>query len=706
MYSPNNSNYIFGLTKTVYLKSKTADIYTEGLCELPFDIDDSALGLLQKKSDGSVEPFVPGPYYLSGKVPGKITNDPAGIPVYVGYALNKRQFLLHTSVDEFSQFFINYRYHLLDRVAGIPKLDNDVWSISTKNYSNSPVHLTGTGSISGTSITNVSTNYVGYPATSTRARIESDTYTITVTSGSTLTNVAFSISSSSAAFATKTNVTLISANILLVDVFNNNAIKLDFTGSSAFTVGTSWTLHFITYAGKLGWIPADEALVAKPAGAVFFYNIPTTSYLASDVGLDYHTIVHAGQDDEIVQYERDEALELAKYLPPIPANFVQLYVNGVLARYNDTFDDEGWVSINEYGIWWHTAASGEQPWADNYPQDDNANPANWRDGIKSTVASSRKRIFVSFSRFNPALRTQLVSSINPFKLTTNRADNFIKFYNNKGNLYESASTGDIFVDIDPKFYKLGYAASSLSYPVPEPSATYTSNRAIADLRYSKSRGEFESVITPVVAKIQGHGGITVTEQSPNTGIWDIAYYSQGITGQLDSIEPINARLEFRELSSYIKLPPPSNTPYGIIGKIVIPRGYVINQPLNLVFHMFGDALIDSTSTNRFVAFQFQYSAISAINGDTPTIHNSIDTVKYYPAVNPVSFALFPPGTAYSAYTSVRITDAYLSIPADFVSQDTIINFKILRVPTADQNDSYAGNIGLVGTYWEIAAPTV
>jgi len=704
MFSPNNSNYVFGLTKTLYLKSKTADIYTEGLCEFPFDMDDSALGLIQKRSDGTVEPFAIGPYYLSGKTPGKITNDPSGIPVYVGYALSKRKFLLHTSVDEFSQFFINYRYHLLDRVAGIPKLDNDTWSISTKNYSNDPSYSIGTGNVDGIAVANVSTNYVGYPATTVRDRIESDTYNITVTSGTTLGTAAFSVASDSEAFTTKTNVMLIAGNILLVDVFNNNAVKLDFTGSTDFVVGTVWTLEVITFAGKLGWIPAGESGVAKPEGAVFFYNIPAPSIISGDIGLDYHEILHAGQPNEIVQYERAEATELAKYLPPIPANFVQLYVNGTLVRYNDAFDTEGWVSVNEYGIWWHTAADGEQPWSANYPQDTTADPVNWRDSIKGTVASTRKRIFISFSKFNPALRTQLVSSINPFKLTTNRADNFIKFYNQQGDIYEPASTGDIFVDVDPKFHSLGYGAVPLNYPVPEPAPTYTTNRALADLRYSKADGEFKAVITPVVAKIQGHGGIKVTEQVSGTGIWDISYLSQGVTGQVDSIEPINARLEFRELTSYIKLPPPSTTPYGLIGKIVIPRGYIINQPLNLAFHVFGDTLVENSSTNRNIAFQFQYSAISAINGLTPTIHNSIDTVKYYPAVNPVEFSLFPSGSAYSAYTSVRISNTYLSVPADFISQDTVVNFKILRVATANSSDSYTGNIGLVATYWEIAAP--
>ena len=110
IFQPKNSNYLFGLVKTTYPQTVSADLYTEGLCELPVDINHPTLGLIPAKPDGTPGDFAVGPYFLSAKVPGKITTDPSGVPVYVGYAINKRKFLLHSSVDEFSQFFINYRY--------------------------------------------------------------------------------------------------------------------------------------------------------------------------------------------------------------------------------------------------------------------------------------------------------------------------------------------------------------------------------------------------------------------------------------------------------------------------------------------------------------------------------------------------------------------------------------------------------------------
>jgi hypothetical protein len=575
MFTPNDSNYIFGLVKTVYPQTKTADLYTEGLCELSVDLDHATYGLIQKNAAGEVEPFNVGPYFLSSKVRGKITQDPSGIPVYVGYAISKRKFLLHTNVDEFSQFFINYRYNVLDRVAGIPVLDQGLWSIASSDTS------------------------------------------------------------------------------------------------------------------KLGWVAAADSGVTSPEGALFYYNIPGLSALLDSEAITY--------DQALEDSERLEASELGKYLPPVPANFIQLYQDGKLLRYNNTFDTAGIYSVNEYGLWWHASVDGLQPWADNYPE---AGPADW-EGIKIAVSAYRKRFFVSFSKFNPALRTQLVSSLTPYDTLVNKPSNFIKFYN-KENPSETAVAGDLLVDVEANISSSGVTDNTDFTYTSTIDPAYTANRAIAALKYSKPDGEFKAVVTPIVAKIVEGSGVTISEQLPaNSGVWQISA-TQGLVGQVDSIEPINSRLEFKELTSYIKLPVASTTPYGLIGKIVLPKGYINNRDLRLVFHMFGDVDVLNTSTNRNVALQFQYSSISALNGAAPTSYNIVNTAKYAPLVNPVEFAILPTG-GYTAYTSRRVTHVDFTIPAAFVSEDSIVNFKILRVATGSTNNSYLGNVGIIATYWEIAA---
>jgi hypothetical protein len=520
-----------------------------------------------------------GPYFLSAKNPGKITRDPSGIPVYVGCAISKRRFLLHTNVDEFSQFFINFRYHILDRVAGKPQSNGSVWSITEPSLS------------------------------------------------------------------------------------------------------------------YLGWVPAAFSGVPYPEGAKFFYNIPAPSVLALDTGLDSYLVDEGLPTEHTVYYERDEALELAKQLPPIPANFIQLYVNGTLIRYNDSFDAAGTYSVNEYGIWWHSNIVGQQPWSASYPS--NVSPANWTSSIKTTIENSRKQIFTSFSKFNPALRTQLVSSIAPFNTNSNRATNFLKFYS-ADNLNETGRTGDILVDIlAPVFYKGFSDNSTFTYPATVDS-NYTAGRAVASFVYDKALGGFKAATTPVVAKLVGIGNVKTTDQG--AGIWNVEYTAGGATGQVDSIEPINARLEFRGLTSYIKLPVPSTTPYGLIGKIILPKGYSNRSKLNLVFHLFGDAVVSSGSVNKVVAFQLEYSAVSAANGASPSSYTTVTANTFTPDVNPVEFSLTSEAS-YTAYTAVKISDVALSIPTAFIREDTVVNFKILRVAPAA--NSYTGNIGLIATYWEL-----
>lgn len=578
MFAPKNSNYIFGLTKVVYSDTQTVDLYTEGLCELAIDIDDVSLGLLQ-----SGEEFSPGPYFLSSKALGKVTRDPSGIPVYVGYAISKRQFLLHSNVDEFSQFFINYRYHLLDRVAGNPVLTSSTWTIAASNFN------------------------------------------------------------------------------------------------------------------KLGWVAVSSIPdIPAPTGAKFFYNIPKTAALLV-------------ADTELESYERDEAENLKRDLPPVPANFIQLYTNGLLEPYNNEFDPTGNFSVNEYGIWWHNDQDGYQPWAATY------NSANtWQTNKNNT---GRKKMFVSFSKFNPALRTQLVRSLVPYDnfengAYTNKPSNFIRFYS-KDKPDTQATTGDLLVDVDPKIQLYGYRPSSsnndldeFSYPQSPRTSEYTANRAIAAIQYSKPAGAFKAVITPVVAKISGANGVVVSEDVENPGSWTIQYSATGMSGQVDSIEPINARLEFLGLNSYIKLPPTSSTPYGLIGKIVLPKSGVTNKPLQLVFHIFGDKDVALGSTNRNVAFQLEYSAVSAYNGTSPTNYTTVNTSSFGP-VNPVEFSIKPitgSSNNYTAYTSCRIAESGFIIPANFVREDTVINFKLVRKNVAVSNNNYGGeqggNIGLLGIYWE------
>jgi hypothetical protein len=212
------------------------------------------------------------------------------------------------------------------------------------------------------------------------------------------------------------------------------------------------------------------------------------------------------------------------------------------------------------------------------------------------------------------------------------------------------------------------------------------------MKYSKEDGVFKAAITPVVSKLIGSGGIKVTEES-NTGVWTVGYLTEGQTGQVDSIEPINARLEFIDLTSYVKLPPPTSTPFGLIGKLVLPKGTSNDKDLRIIFHLFGD----TTSSSNSVAFTFEYSSVTAVNSAASSDYTSVNALKYASPENPAVFNLN--AGQYIAYSSVRIANDNFVIPRAHIREDSIINFKILRFVTGNEA-SYSGNVGVLGIYWE------
>ncbi len=596
MYVPNKSNYTFGIVKSVSSGGK-ADLYIEGLCELPVDLDDPTNGLIESElGQGGVrisEEFEVGPYYLSRKYPGKITKNPAGIPIYVGYALSKRRFLLQPAVEEFSQFFINYRYNVLDRPVAAPVLVDGYWTIPTPD---------------------------GNP-------------------------------------------------------------------------------------NRLGWIEAKEELLpgytiaedpATGRRAKFFYYIPTNL-------LDQNST----ETDALSYNEKVEANELRSLLPPIPSNFVELTVNGVSQGFIDGYSTTGIYKIDDYGLWWFEDAVGLQPWSNDLTEQE-WTPDDWPTSKGSD--NLRPRLFISFAKFNPAVRTQLVSSLRPYNNLSdslipdedkNNSEPFIQFFTGK-NLTEQSPTGDLYVRVTPQFLTLGATQAGNTELPTNQDQTYRSGKAVADLSYNPVVGKFHKVITPVVSELVGLGGINVTEIEEGTGRYAVSYLTNGIYGSVDSIEPINSRLEFRGLNSYIKLPyaNPVTVQYGLIGKIILTKGTITNVPLQLTLQVFGDQAYEDTSSDRQISLSFEYSATTAQNSSADAATKEANNVVGASGVNAgtVDLSLTASGNGYTAYTPVNVTGD-LVIPAGRVAEDTVINFKLIR--GAGQTNNYAGSIGILGIYWGI-----
>jgi len=131
-FSADSSSFSLGIVKTK--NDNTADVYILGLVNFDtgHEIDNVVTGLLEPQQTG-LSTFAPGPLYLSRIFAGKLTRNPGGISVYVGYALDNKTLLLSPNVAELSQLFTTYRYNLLDRPAGRPVLTGSTWSITNVN---------------------------------------------------------------------------------------------------------------------------------------------------------------------------------------------------------------------------------------------------------------------------------------------------------------------------------------------------------------------------------------------------------------------------------------------------------------------------------------------------------------------------------------------------------------------------------------------
>jgi hypothetical protein len=120
-----DSSRVYGVVYQVDNTSKLADLYVTGLV---------SVNNIQDMLVTGETPRV-GPYYLSGTEEGKLTSNPGGFAVYVGYCLDAeggvyRRILLQPKSADLVDFFTSFKFELLDRPACTPVYDSgsDQWS--------------------------------------------------------------------------------------------------------------------------------------------------------------------------------------------------------------------------------------------------------------------------------------------------------------------------------------------------------------------------------------------------------------------------------------------------------------------------------------------------------------------------------------------------------------------------------------------------
>ena len=549
-YAPNNSSFVFGVIQNIYASGsgKAADLAVDGLITLPVNIDDPVNGMLDSSSS-----FAVGPYYLSNVQAGKLTQVPIGVTVYVGYAISRTQFILGANVEEFAQFFTQYKFDILDRPIGTPLDSAGTWTIPSPDVSSTAIN-------------------------------------------------------------------------------------------------------------RVGWLPVASIptnivpAASVPAGAKFFYGLPA-ALLSSDP-----TVVAALDNPGISTDEKNTAIAMAAAMPPFPYDFTFLYVNGIAQSTYGGETPNGSYTIDQYGLWWYADLDPYQPWAsDLVSLYGSWTAAEWV--TKKGTDSMRPHMKLQFVKFNPALRQALVSSIAPYVDTVNDTSTAVTLVS-KDIPTQTSKYGDLLLKL--------VIGSNVTSEIPVTAG------AVKSVSYNQLTGKLDVVKANVVTSISGSNGINAT-YDPATGAVALTNASTGLTGSVDSLEPVNAALKYTGLNSYLNLVDYATLPSGVMGKFVLPTGIVPND-LYLVMYMFGKS---STASLQSVSFNFSYAVTNT---------GSVINTSVLNGANPIVVNF--PAAVYTGYTQFSVQP--FSIPQSYVTSGAVVNFSINRTTSV-----YSGDIGILNIYWKL-----
>lgn len=558
LYAPGNSCFVLGVVRSTETTAGLmyADVFLNGYISITMaDIMET----------GST--FAVGPYYLSAKEVGKVSQAPGGMAIYVGYATSATEMLLGPHVDELSEFYINYRFTILDRPNG------------------TPINYAGTWVIANPDVTPHNP-----PAT---------------------------------------------------------------TGA----------------INRVGWIPVADIPTnivptsSIPTDAKFFYGLPA-ALLTTDL-TEYAALDNPGISDD----EKLDAKLLLMAWPPVPLDLTFLFGNGIVQTPRSDEAPSGIYSVDQFGIWWYNDQDPYQPWASDLPP--TWVPSDWPTNKGSEAM--RMHLLMQFVKFNPAVRAAIVASMAAYNDSTNNSTNVLKFYDRDSGA--EASVGDLKVK-----FNLPISSSTESPVTPT---------AVKTIEYNQVTGQLEIETSPVITGISAGNGINVVVSG--TGGATISTQTIGLNGQVDSLEPENARLEYLGLHSYLNLVNPATLSTGLVGKLLLPPS-IATGDLNLVLFLFGKS---STGSLQSISFNFYYSVATPISlvGADPNLNYLISSATTAGS-NPISIDL--PAAAYTAYNMFYVAPATMIVPAAKLTGDTWVNFRLTRIAS-----TYTGDVGVVGVYWKI-----
>lgn len=642
-YTPSNSSYAIGLVKTV--SGDSADVYIWGLVTLDYDLDDATYGIIQSDEADPDSEFLPGPFYLSRTEAGKITRNPGGIAIYLGYAFDRRTFLLAPNVSEFNQFFTTYRFNLLDRPSGTPSLSGTDWTIT------GVTEVSGDGGVNHVGWIPVD-DLVGGPLES----FIPDGATFFYNLPSEAEILADSGMDSDSVMRLEqaelmktlppnpTSVTLLTVNGIIQSSISNDP-------DGVYLVNTAGIWWFSDQDGQQPWASdIPDSVVVTFDNTTNEMTVPDGAFEVDDafrIKLDGGAVIPTGLAEDTTYYVKTAT-------PSGSDQIITFSTTKGGAEVAFTTDGSGTIRIPQVYIWKFAKGTDEY----------------------------RPRMLLQFLKFNPALRDSIVTSIKKF----NNASDALTFYG--PSKATEASTGDLYARLKLNFEDGTDATSSAT--------------AISNVIYDEETGVIEVTNTPVVSKLTAGSGILITQVSTDgveePGSYLVSSTSGQQAGRVSNIEPDGAELLYEGLHSYLNMQPYSTLPSSLIGKILLPAN-VPDADMSLILFLIGGSSLSLGGSAKNVAYDFSYSI-----SKPGSVLSAATTPATLTFAIPNSTAAYTAKTCFKVggvtASTYSIPLSGLKIPATaFKGGDCAVNFKLARVNPS--SGAYTGDIGVVDIYWKI-----
>jgi hypothetical protein len=638
LFKAANSSYAIGIVKDDVPSGpvKKVGVWLQGLITTAEAAGYELLTQMLDDNDAN-QNVTSGPLFLSNTQPGKLTFEPGGMAIFIGYAKNKNEIFLNPTFDAVNDIFYTFRFSLLDRPAGVPVLSGSSWAVGS-------VDLSRVGWVPADSV-------LAKKPTSPTEAVGSLFYYNIPDDASIDADDGLSVHEKKVAKNLRNNFPPNPTTFSMLTV--NGVIQ------QLREEGETDGIYFINESG-IWWYDASNG--KQPWST----DLVTSLRFKANASSKTITLVNAsGSANLVCPFKIGTPIKFFTNDPvgsPLPPTLDSITTYYVKTLNVDTFQFQ--VTTNPNTVAGSIVDITLDPLAAGRTVYVQWSPSAWKVG-KGNI-SLRPRMSLLYVKLNPDYRLATVTSLRPFnKLGINDSSKSIGFF-------------DVESDDIPS--KVGDLLLRYNLPVADPIAeSPVTEQAIKNIVYDEPSGELLVYTSPVVTSISGSGGIKVVKNT--SGAHVISSSPSSIPTLVTGVEPENSRLEFIGLNSFLTFDY-DRLPCGFVGKILLPDT-VLNFPLAIKLIALGKDPIVGSRTKVNLRFEYSVMAPSALL-TTTTLVNTYTHV-------------FP--NNYIQNTNLTIAPPAFTIPADKLITNGIVNFRIQR-PRTVASDDYKG-FAVIAAYWSI-----